>query len=46
MEKWRKIERLKNLYEVSDKGRVRSVGRVVKYRHGERWREGRFLNRR
>lgn len=38
-EVWKPIPGYEGLYEVSSLGRVRSVGRYIRYRHGLRWHE-------
>lgn len=45
LEIWRPIERLQNIYEVSNQGRIRSVNRTEEMRNGiRRLREGRTLS--
>lgn len=47
MEEWRNIEGYDGLYQVSNEGRVRSLGRYIKSRgDGKSWRDGRVLKSR
>ena len=43
MEVWKDIKGYEGLYQVSDLGRVKSLPRIVNYRHGVRMTRGRIL---